>query len=197
MDPVIGHWARSFDFIRALDSRWASLSGDVVATGSAGQTVNLTLREGGALANEYPGDSWRRWALLGAGAVVTILLGTAVALLWRRRRARLGRWPDCSPPATVVPVPVSRDAPRHRRGVALFVGLTGLYFAVGYLLVILRPVRRRCRQPCRQCRLCADEPRPAPLCDGLRVNPLPAWWRFQSCCSSGGGPSYAPEAWPG
>lgn len=39
-------------------------------------------------------------------------------------------------PATVVPVPVSRDAPRRRRGVALFVGLTGLYFAVGYLLVI-------------------------------------------------------------
>lgn len=89
-----GDWSlvqRSFDYIRALDSRWASLSGDVVATGSAGQTVNLTLREGGALANEYPGDSWRRWALLSAGAVVTILLGTAVALLWRRRRARLGR----------------------------------------------------------------------------------------------------------
>ena len=80
---------RSFDYIRGLDSRWASLSGDVVATGPA-QTVTLTLREGGALANEYPGDSWIRWALLSAGAVAAILLGTVGALLWRRRRAPRG-----------------------------------------------------------------------------------------------------------
>jgi hypothetical protein len=84
-----GDWSlvqRSFDYIRALDSRWASLSGDVVATGPAGQSVALTLREGGALANVYPGDSWIRWALLSAGAAVAILLATAGALLWRRRR---------------------------------------------------------------------------------------------------------------
>jgi hypothetical protein len=82
-----GDWAlvqRSFDYIRALDSRWASLSGDVVATGAAGQTVPLTLREGGALPNEYPGDSWRRWTLLSAGTAAAILLATAGVLLWRR-----------------------------------------------------------------------------------------------------------------
>ncbi len=85
-----GDWSlvqRSFDDIWALDSRWASLSGDVVATGPAGQTVKLTLREGGALPNEYPGDSWVGWTLLSAGAAVCILLATAGALLWRRRHA--------------------------------------------------------------------------------------------------------------
>jgi len=83
-----GDWSlvqRSFDYIRALDSRWASLTGDVVATGAAGQTVNLTLREGGALLNEYPGESWVRWAVLSAGTIAAILLATAGVLLWRRR----------------------------------------------------------------------------------------------------------------
>jgi hypothetical protein len=85
-----GDWGlvqRSFDYIRAMDSRWASLSGDVVATGPAGRSVDLTLREGGALANEYPGDSWIRWTILSAGAAIAILLATAGALIWRRRRA--------------------------------------------------------------------------------------------------------------
>ena len=88
-----GDWAlvqSSFDYIRSLDSRWASLTGDVVATGAASQTVTLTLREGGALLNEYPGDGWRWWALLSATAVVTALLATAGLLLWRRRRAQHG-----------------------------------------------------------------------------------------------------------
>ena len=39
-------------------------------------------------------------------------------------------------PATVATAPVASAAPRRWRGVVLFVGLTGLYFAVGYLLVI-------------------------------------------------------------
>jgi hypothetical protein len=57
----------------------------VVATGSAGQTVNLTLREGGALANIYPGDSWVRWAVASAETIAAILIATAGVLLWRRR----------------------------------------------------------------------------------------------------------------
>ena len=80
---------RSVEYIRALPSRWGSLSGDVVATGAAGQTVALTVREGGTLLNEYPGDGWKWWAWLTAGIAVVILLGAAGVLL-RRRRARLG-----------------------------------------------------------------------------------------------------------
>jgi hypothetical protein len=83
-----GDWSlvqRTIDYIRSLDARWAALSGDVVATGSAGQTVNLTLREGGALANIYPGDSWVRWAVLSAATIAAILIATAGVLLWRRR----------------------------------------------------------------------------------------------------------------
>jgi hypothetical protein len=83
-----GDWSlvqSSLDYIRALDSRWASLSGDVVATGTARQTVALTLREGGALLNEYPGNGWRWWALLSAAAVVAALLVAVGVLLWRRR----------------------------------------------------------------------------------------------------------------
>jgi hypothetical protein len=79
---------QNFDYIRALPSRWASLSGDVVAAGPAGQTVALTLREGGTLLNDYPGDSWRLWAKLAAASVVVILLGATIELLRRRRRAR-------------------------------------------------------------------------------------------------------------
>lgn len=81
---------RSFDHIRTLPSRWASLSGDVVATGSAGQTVNLTLHEGGALIDEFPGDSWKRWAQVTAVVAAAVLLGAVGVLLWRRRRARRG-----------------------------------------------------------------------------------------------------------
>jgi hypothetical protein len=79
---------QSFDYIRSLDSRWASLSGDVVATGIAGQTVDLTLREGGALLDQYPGDSWKWWALLSAAVVSVALAGSAGVLLWRRRTRR-------------------------------------------------------------------------------------------------------------
>lgn len=74
---------RCFDYIGALPSRWASLSGDVVATGVAGRSVNLTLREGGALLDEYPGDSWKwwAWATLAVGAAALLTVGI---VLWGR-----------------------------------------------------------------------------------------------------------------
>ena len=80
---------RSFDYIRSLDSRWASLTGDVVATGAAGQTVNMTLREGGPLINEYPGDGWKWWAYVSVAAVAVALAAAAVSVIWRRRRRRV------------------------------------------------------------------------------------------------------------
>ncbi|ADT97278.1 MULTISPECIES: hypothetical protein [Mycolicibacterium] len=77
---------RTFDHIRGLESRWASLSGDVVATGSAAETVSLTIREGGGLVSNYPGDGWKWWAWLSIGAgCVAVIVAVAVLVLRRRR----------------------------------------------------------------------------------------------------------------
>lgn len=84
-----GDWslvADAFNYIRGLDNRWASLSGDVVATGAERQTVNLTVREGGGLINEYPGDHWKWWAWVSIAAGVAIVIAAAVLLVVRRRR---------------------------------------------------------------------------------------------------------------
>lgn len=86
-----GDWSlvdESFDYIRALPNRWASLTGDVVATGSAHETVNLTIREGGGLVNEYPGDPWKwgAWATIGLAACAVVAAG--IWMVVRRRRVR-------------------------------------------------------------------------------------------------------------
>lgn len=87
-----GDWSlvdNTFDHIRGLPNRWASLTGDVVATGAAHQTVNLTVREGGALVNEYPGNPWKWWAVLSSAIGVSVAIAAvAVVLMRRRRRAR-------------------------------------------------------------------------------------------------------------
>ncbi|KUI32354.1 hypothetical protein AU195_08870 [Mycobacterium sp. IS-1496] len=76
----------AFDHIRGLPDRWASLTGDVVATGAAHQTVNLTVREGGALVNEYPGDPWKWWAVLSLATGAAVTIAAVVFVLMRRRR---------------------------------------------------------------------------------------------------------------
>lgn len=84
-----GDWALvddTFNHIRGLPNRWASLTGDVVATGAAHQTVNLTVREGGALINEYPGDPWKWWAVLSSAVGVAVAIAAVVIVLMRRRR---------------------------------------------------------------------------------------------------------------
>lgn len=85
-----GDWslvAESFNYIRGLENRWASLSGDVVATGAERHTVNLTVREGGGLMNEYPGDAWKWWAWVSIAAGVAIAIAALVLVMvrWRRR----------------------------------------------------------------------------------------------------------------
>jgi hypothetical protein len=77
----------SFDYIRGLPNRWASLTGDVVATGAAGDSVNLTLHEGGGMTNEYPGDGWKWWAWVSIAAGTAAVLGALTFIFVRRRRA--------------------------------------------------------------------------------------------------------------
>lgn len=84
-----GDWAlvdETLDHIRGLPNRWGSLTGDVVATGAAHQTVNLTVREGGTLVNEYPGSQWRWWAVLSSAIGVSVAIAAVVIVLVRRRR---------------------------------------------------------------------------------------------------------------
>ena len=76
----------SFDHIRGLPNRWASLTGDVVATGPARQAVNLTVREGGGMVNEYPGDGWKWWTVLSVSLGVAAVTAAVVLVVVRRRR---------------------------------------------------------------------------------------------------------------
>ncbi|BBY28615.1 hypothetical protein [Mycolicibacterium sediminis] len=92
-----GDWAlvdRSFDFIRGLTGRWASLTGDVVATGGAGETVNLTVGadtqsmsdvDDPAAEAAVDGGSWRVEGLIAAGALVLLAVAVGLFVLIRRR----------------------------------------------------------------------------------------------------------------
>lgn len=77
----------SFDYIRGLPNRWASLTGDVVATGAAGDSLNLTLHEGGGMTNEYPGDGWKWWAWASIATGGAAVLAALAFVVLRRRRA--------------------------------------------------------------------------------------------------------------
>ncbi len=79
----------TFDYIRQLDNGWSSLAGDVVATGSAGETVELTIRSdrpvpGRTIRRE--GWKWTALATLVAGAAATAAV--ARVMIVRRRQAR-------------------------------------------------------------------------------------------------------------
>ncbi|WP_193044592.1 hypothetical protein [Mycolicibacterium baixiangningiae] len=89
-----GDWSlldESFRYIRGLPDRWASLSGDVVATGAAGETVNLTVAQGGPMAHQpAPGQVWQVWAWLSAAVVglAALAAGGVLAVRYRRSRGR-------------------------------------------------------------------------------------------------------------
>lgn len=79
----------TFDYIRQLDNGWSSLAGDVVATGSAGETVELTVRSdrpvpGRTIRRE--GWKWTALATIVAGAAATA--AAARVLTIRRRQTR-------------------------------------------------------------------------------------------------------------
>ncbi|CAN5165988.1 hypothetical protein BH11ACT7_BH11ACT7_04290 [soil metagenome] len=78
---------RDFDYIRGLPNRWASLNGDVVATGANDGTINLTVRSGGYLAHQaLPSDGWKlwMWVTLALGGVVAVAAVTTLVV--RRKR---------------------------------------------------------------------------------------------------------------
>lgn len=85
-----GDWSlidASFDYIRGLPSRWASVVGDVIATGAAGRTVNMTVNEGGPMAHQpKPSSAWKWWGWVSVGVGAVAIVAAATLLLIRRRR---------------------------------------------------------------------------------------------------------------
>ncbi|MFI5506742.1 hypothetical protein ACIA48_04680 [Mycobacterium sp. NPDC051804] len=88
-----GDWGlvdQSFDYIRGLENRWASLIGDTVATGPAGDTASLAVRAGDAMTPQPDlGDGWRWWVWATiAGGALAVLAAISIVVL-RKRRATL------------------------------------------------------------------------------------------------------------
>jgi len=87
-----GDWSlvdASFDYIRNQPGRWSSVVGDVVATGAALQTVNMSVNEGGPMAhqpNPSPVWKWWGWLSVGVGAAALVIAATLLVIRLRRRR---------------------------------------------------------------------------------------------------------------
>ncbi|MEH3139181.1 MAG: hypothetical protein PGN37_03175 [Mycobacterium kyogaense] len=86
-----GDWTlvdATLDHVRDLPNRWGSLTGDVVATGIAGDTVTLSVNEGDSMPHQpAPGVGWQWWAWASIAAVGAAAVAAAATVLIRRRRA--------------------------------------------------------------------------------------------------------------
>ena len=81
---------RTLDSIRGLDGGWSALAGDVVATGTSGKVVNLTMAAGSALEPPvHRGWHILTWASIALAAAA--LPAIAAIQLFRLRRARRRR----------------------------------------------------------------------------------------------------------
>lgn len=84
-----GDWTlvdATLDHIRGLPDRWSGLTGDVVATGIAGDTVTLSINEGASMPHQpAPAQGWAWWAWASAAAVGVAATIAATVLVVRRR----------------------------------------------------------------------------------------------------------------
>ncbi|TRW82704.1 cellulose biosynthesis cyclic di-GMP-binding regulatory protein BcsB [Mycolicibacterium sp. 018/SC-01/001] len=85
-----GDWTlvdATLDHVRGLPNRWGSLTGDVVATGIAGQTVSLSVNEGDSMPHQpAPGTGWQWWAWASIATVGAAAVAAAATVLIRHRR---------------------------------------------------------------------------------------------------------------
>jgi hypothetical protein len=79
---------RSFEHVRGLAGRWGALTGDVIATGADGNTVELSVRLGASNADPstapHDGFKWWTWLAIAVGAVALLAVVGALVLRWRR-----------------------------------------------------------------------------------------------------------------
>jgi hypothetical protein len=80
---------KSLEYIRQLDNGWSSLTGDVVATGAAGDTVALTVRAEQQMSGRADDKAGWKWSVVATLAVGVVAAAAAVrGLIVRRRRNR-------------------------------------------------------------------------------------------------------------
>lgn len=80
---------KNMDYIRRLDNGWSSLTGDVVATGAAGDTVTLTVRAEQQMGDRADDKAGWKWSVVATVAVGAVAAAAAVrGLIVRRRRNR-------------------------------------------------------------------------------------------------------------
>ncbi len=80
---------KTMDYIRRLDNGWSSLTGDVVATGAAGDTVALTVRAEQQMSGRADDKAGWKWSVVATLAVGVVAAAAAVrGLIVRRRRNR-------------------------------------------------------------------------------------------------------------
>lgn len=79
---------RTFGYIEGLEGRWGALSGDVIATGLTGPTVDLTVRAGGYLTPHAPPSTALKLWVWATAAVGLIVLGACIATVFVRRRRK-------------------------------------------------------------------------------------------------------------
>jgi len=80
---------KTMDYIRRLDNGWSSLTGDVVATGAAGDTVALTVRAEQQMSGRADDKAGWKWSVVATLAAGVVAAAAAVrGLIVRRRRNR-------------------------------------------------------------------------------------------------------------
>ncbi|BBY27782.1 cellulose biosynthesis cyclic di-GMP-binding regulatory protein BcsB [Mycolicibacterium sediminis] len=80
---------QTFDYVRGLEGRWATLTGDVVATGVAGSTVELSVRmdqqTAAPASASTEGRPWWTWVAVALAAAAVLAVAAAIVLVLRRR----------------------------------------------------------------------------------------------------------------
>lgn len=89
---------QAIDHLWSLSGQWRALTGDVLATGASGESVNLAVNQGGAWADLHPGRGWTWWAWLSIAAAIAVAAVGGATVLSRMIRRKRRQGSESSPP---------------------------------------------------------------------------------------------------